>query len=233
MKWTLLVIFCAILFSLPGLSQDCTLQRPLVSVSGTAEINVAPDEVILSLGVQTREKDLATAKTQHDSRAKRIIADARDAGIGPKEIQTSNLQMRATFSEKKVLDLQAYEVSQTIVVTLKDLTKYEVLMTKLLQDGVNRVNYVSFLVADDRKYKDEARSNAIRAAKEKATALASELGQRIGKAWQISEDSAGATYLGANANSYASARIEGQEESTVAPGEVTIRASVNVSFELQ
>lgn len=121
------------------------------------------------MGVESRDKDLATAKSQHDSRVKKVIADARNAGVEPKNIQTNALSMSADYSEEKVPRFLAYEVTQTVEVTLKDLSKYETLVTKVLEDGVNRIHSVEFLVADTRKYRDEARQKAIRAAREKAT----------------------------------------------------------------
>ncbi len=117
--------------------------------------------------------------------------------------------------------------------TLRDLSKYEALMTKLLEAGTNRVNGVYFGISEGRKYRDEARLKAIRAAKEKAVAMATELGQTVGKPWDISEEGGWNAYqYAANSNSSTRSRAEG-EESTVAPGEVTIRASVKVSFQLE
>ena len=142
--------------------------------------------------------------------------------------------MSADYSEEKVPRFLAYEVTQTVEVTLKDLSKYETLVTKVLEDGVNRIHSVEFLVADTRKYRDEARQKAIRAAREKVTAMAAELGQSIGKPWTITENSANAKYYLANANtSFGYGGSQTAEESSVAPGEVSIRASVNVSFELE
>ena len=87
-----------------------------------------------------------------------------------------------------------YEARQAVEVTLKDLSKYEGLTSKLLEAGVKSVDSVEFEVADTRKLKDEARLKAIRAAREKATALAAELGQTIGKPWTIFENRAEANY---------------------------------------
>jgi uncharacterized protein YggE len=230
-------------FAPPALTQD-TFPRPrLISVTGTAEVNVAPDEVVLSLGVESRDRDLAIAKAQHDHRVKKLLAEAHDAGVEGKYIQTSMLQMRPDYSEEKVPRFLAYQVSQNIQVTLKDLSKYERLITKLLESGVNRVDSVEFLVAEPRKYKDEARAKAIRAAREKAVAMAAELGQTIGKPWDISEEGFNGLFAQTNrsvqansyvqASSYANNGSLSTEESTVAPGEVSIRASVRVSFQLE
>jgi uncharacterized protein YggE len=109
-------------------------------------------------------------------------------------------------------------------------------MTKLLESGINRVNHISFHVAQTRKYRDEARAKALRAAKEKAVAMAAELGQTIGKPWEIVELGEGGANRATSNNyvqvAYNYAQVEA-DVSTVAPGQVTIRASVQVSFVLE
>jgi uncharacterized protein YggE len=232
-----ITIACFIVSAQFTVGQDSCLHPRLISVSGTAETNVAPDEVILTVDVEGRDKDLAIAKSQHDRRVKKIIAETRNAGVEPKYIQTSSIQMNPSYSEEKVPRFLAYEITQTIQVTLKDLSKYESLVTKLIEGGVNRIDRVEFQVADSRKYKDETRLKAIRAAKEKATAMAAELGQTIGKPWEINEEIENSMY------SYANTRVSGgggvdyrsptQSEPTVAPGQVSIRSSVRVSFQLE
>jgi uncharacterized protein YggE len=214
--------------------------RPrLISVSGTSEINVPPDQVVLRLGIESRDRVLRSAKAQNDARSKKVIALASTAGIESKDIQTSELQMNPTYSEERVPKFVDFEVTQTIAITLKDLSKYDALMTKLLESGVNRVDGISFEVGETRKYKDEARSKAIQAAKEKAVAMATELGQTIGKPWEISEQD-GENPFTPTPIMMANSVIGGAgydrsdaKESTVAPGQVTIRASVRVSFQLE
>jgi len=214
-------------------AQECGPRPRLISVTGTSEINVVPDQVVLSLGVESRDKDLGLAKSQNDARIKKVLGLARDAGVEPKDIETSTLRMGANYSEEKVPKFLGYEVSQTTIITLKDLSRYESLMTKLLEAGINRVNGINFDVSETRKLRDEARSRAIRAAKEKAVAMAAELGQTVGKPWDISEEGGWNSYQYA-ANSFeADKRTRGADEPTIAPGQVTIRASVKVSFQLE
>ena len=119
-------------------------------------------------------------------------------------------------------------------ITLMDISKYEQLMTKLLEAGVNRLSSIDFGIRETRKLRDEARLKAIRAAKEKAAAMAAELGQTLGKPAEISEQSGwNAFQATANSSGYSNNPSFEAEESTVAPGEVTIRASVRVSFQLE
>jgi uncharacterized protein YggE len=220
-------------------AQDACPRPRLISVLGTAEMNVAPDEVVLTLGVDSRDTVLEVAKSQNDARTKKVIKLALAAGVEQKNIQTSALRMGPTYSDERVPRLLGYEVSQTMAITLKDVSKYESLMTRLLEAGVNRVDDASFHVSEPRKYRDEARSKAVAAAKEKAAAMAKELGQTIGKPWEVTEESdTGYPLVNGFANTrtkanYAYSGDAAAEESTIAPGQVTIRASVRVSFQLE
>jgi len=111
-------------------------------------------------------------------------------------------------------------------------TRKEARRTGLATGGANRVEGISFFVADPTKLRQEARLKAVVAAREKATAMAAELGQTIGKPWEITEEpEEGRTYIAANY--LVAGRLPQQEEQTIAGGQVTIRASVRVSFELE
>jgi len=217
---------------LPASGQVTCPNQRLITVSGTAEIRVAPDQAILTVGVETRDKDLMVAKTQNDARIKKAIAAIRDAGVDSKDVQTSALSMGPTYSEERAPQLLGYEVSQQITVTLKDLSKYEGLMTKLLQAGVNRIEAIHFAITQERKYKDEARATAIRAAREEAVAMATELGQSVGKPWTI-EEQASEFVFSSNAGAQNSQLRYAADEAALASGQVTVRATIQVSFELQ
>jgi uncharacterized protein len=238
MKWKLaqaavIVAFCATL--IPSLSAQDNCSHPrIISVTGNAEIKVAPDEASLTLGVDSHDKDLAIAKVDNDKRIKKLLNLAHAAGVDPKNIQTSALTMGPEYSDEKIPKLLGYQVSQTVTVTLTDLSKYEDLMTNSLRAGVNRVDGINFFVADPKKYREEARLQAVRVAREKAKAMAAELGQTIGKPWEVIEQSDyDAQDMNANFGGVHYKMPMQSAQSTVAGGEVTIRALVRVSFQLE
>ena len=177
---------------------------------------------------------MTIAKSRHDQRAKKLISLAREADVESKDIQTSALRMAPEYSEDKIPKFLGYQVSQSISITLKDLSKYEALMTHILEAGVDRLDGLEFIVAEPRKYREEAGLKALRAARDKAMALATELGQTIGKPWEISEgDNPYALPVQANALFGYNNHAEREEVSTIAPGEVAIRASIRISFQLE
>lgn len=229
------LVFCVML--VPSLFAQGSFTRPrIISVTGTAEIRVAPDEVTLTLGVDSHDKDLTLAKTDNDKRIKKLLALAQTAGVDPKNIQTSALTMGPEYSDEKISKLLGYQVSQVVTLRLKDLSKYEDLMTNALKAGVNRVDGINFAVADPKKYREEARLKAVQAAREKAKAIAAELGQTIGKPWEVTEEpDTDAQDVTANLYMHYQMPMQPmqQEQSTVAGGEVTIRALVRISFQLE
>lgn len=214
-------------------AQDDPSHPRLITVTGTADVNVAPDEAILRLGVDSHDKVLAIAKSENDRHVKKLLALAREAGVQAKDIQTSALSMSLEYSENQKHTLLGYEVSQSVSITLRDIGKYESLMTNVLLAGVNRVDGVDFLVAEPIKYRQEARTKAVRAAREKAVAMAAELGQTVGKPWEISEDTGEYGMLPMANTRYDLNKARLANESTIAPGEVAISASVKVSFVLE
>jgi uncharacterized protein YggE len=70
------------------LAQDHQHSRPLVTVYGTADMKVLPDVVDISIGIETRGKDLASAFEQQTGRITNAIALIRKAGVDVKDIQT-------------------------------------------------------------------------------------------------------------------------------------------------
>ena len=222
---------------LPASGQVTCPNQRLITVTGTAEIKVPPDQAILTVGVDSRDRELAAAKGQNDSQVRKVLAAAHEAGVDEKDIQTSALTLSANYSDERVPKLLGYQAEQTITLTLRDLKKYESLMTQLLQAGVNRVNGIQFEVSDSRKFKDEARTNAIRAAREKAAVMAAELGQAIGKPWEIEELNVEnpPMYLQSNAQYLGrSAQLPmGGGESSLGTGQLSLRASVRISFQLE
>jgi uncharacterized protein YggE len=177
---------------------------------------------------------LEIAKLQNDRVVKKMLEVASESGVDSKYIHTSELSMGPIYTEDKIPKLIGYEVSQTIVVTLKDLSTYEALMTNFLQAGANRVNGIEFTLSDAQKYRADARANALRAAREKAVAMAAVLGQTVGKPSEISEGSEpDVQSLQTNSFMAYDRGFAKQVESTLPSGQVSVRASVRVRFDLE
>jgi hypothetical protein len=218
-----------------------------ITVTGEAEVKVPPDQVILTLGVETWDKVLATAKQQNDAIVARVLKVAEDHGVAPQHVQTDyiSIEPRYRSGTYEPGDFIGYFVRKTIVITLKDITAFEELLSDALEAGATHVHGIEFRTSELRKHRDAARSLAIRAAEEKAIALAGELDQDVGRPTDIREEYNGwwSPYnswwgrgwgaLGAAQNVIQESGAPQGMESTLAPGQITVNARVTVTFELK
>jgi uncharacterized protein YggE len=218
-----------------------------ITVTGDAEVKVPPDQVILTLGVETWDKNLATAKQRNDEIVTRALKVAEDHGVAPQHVQTDyvSIEPRYRSGTYEPGDFIGYFVRKTIVITLKDITAFEELLSDALEAGVTHVNGIEFRTSELRKHRDAARALAIQAAQEKAIALAGELDQEVGRPTDIREEYSGwrSPYnlwwgggwgaLGAAQNVIQESGVPQAMESTLAPGQISVNARVTVSFELK
>lgn len=235
MKKTVAVAVLLVMCLAVAQAEDSEKHPRLITVTGVAEVHAAPDQAVIQIGVESRDKDLTAAKADHDARMKAVLRAVHEAGIEERDVSTSQMSMQPEFQDNRWRTTPSgYEVSQSVCITLKNLAKFDHLMTELLMAGTNRVENVRFGIADRSKLRAEARTKAIVAAKEKAASMAAQLEQTLGKPWEIAEaDSEWPAMLqNANAFGYNGAQVNASD-STVSPGEVTIREQVRVSFELQ
>lgn len=245
MKTSLSVIGIVLAVSLSVFAQTAN-DRPLITVSGQAEVMVVPDEVVFSLEADNLDLDLNAAKTKTDEDVKKVFARTRAYKIAPQNVQTDYIRVRKRYTEafqNKPRQFRGYAVSQTIVILLKDISRFDSFLSDLVKAGISDVSDVTFRASQMRKYMDEARALAMRAAREKASALAGEVGQRIGKAINITEvgmtvssaygeDSNGTASNYSNTSSAEIGRNIPDNQGTIAPGMISITARVKVSFEL-
>lgn len=254
-KLILTALLAAILLPAAVFSAENNLPSRLIYVNGEAEVKVVPDEVILTIGVETSNKNLNTAKSQNDRAVKEILAVMAQNKVAQKYVQTDYFtiepkhEYRYSDSERRdVAVFAGYFVRKNVVITIKETEKYEAILSGVLEAGANYVQGIQFRTTELRKYRDQARVMAIKAAREKAQLLAGELGLKVGKAWTINEDSVGSYswynqgYWGSRNVQYATQNAmansggnygSAPEDSTIAPGQISVNARVSVSFELE
>ncbi|RJO65699.1 MAG: DUF541 domain-containing protein [Candidatus Omnitrophota bacterium] len=225
-------------------AQDLKEPR-LITVTGEAEIKVAPDEVVLTLGVETNNKDINIAKSENDLKVQKIIAVAKRLKIEEKHIQTDYINIEPRYKDQwENRDFVGYFVRKNISITLRDTSKFEELLSSVLDAGVNYVHGIDFRTTELRKHRDEARALAIKAAQEKANDLAKQLNQAVGKPYKIQEGMFGwwSGYFGGWGRGYRGTMSQnvvqnagGSAEggSSIALGQITVKAQITVSFELE
>lgn len=256
MKKIVLFLGLFLIFLNGAFAQDLD-KTPQIAVTGNAEVFVEPDEANISLDITKTDKDLSVAKKQNDETTAKILEVTRRFNIPAQNVNIRNISVEIKNKiirdpKKPVYDedgdltgekiFVGYEVSKTVGIKFTDLKKFEELFAELLKTGVTEVNSVSFETSKLRQYKDQARDMAIKAAKEKATAMAGAIGQTIGKAIRITEgtiSNSTLNYSNISANSNAvnfrstpAVETVSTNVGSFSPGTITVSAQATVVFTL-
>lgn len=254
MKNIAFLLFLHLVFLSLSFAQDLD-KTPQITVTGNAEVLVEPDEANISLDITKLDKDLAIAKKQTDETTAKILEVTRRFNIPAQNVNIRNFSVEMNYKiirdpKKPVYDedgdltgekiFVGYEVSKTVGIKFLELGKFEELFSELLKTGLSEVNSVSFETSKLRQYKDQARDMALKASKEKATAMAGAIGQTIGKSIRITEGTVSNSTLNfsnlsANSNvqfvrSAPTVETVSTNVGTFSPGTITISASATVVF---
>jgi uncharacterized protein YggE len=159
----------------------CPTGVTTVTVDGYATAQVAPNEITISLGVQTQATKATAALTENSTKANALVAKLISDGVAQDNIQTSNLSIQPVYSGPKQV-LTGYQVNDTLTVTLLDLSTAGGIVDDAAQIAGKSVvvNSISFSVQNDGTVLADARAAAVRQAQAQAKAMASAAGMSLG-----------------------------------------------------
>ncbi|MGN6489836.1 MAG: SIMPL domain-containing protein [Devosia sp.] len=187
----LIPLLLATTFAVPAFADDA-----LISVTGKGEVSAAPDTAFINSGVTTQG---ATAREALDANTKamnELMATLKEAGIEPRDIQTSGFSVSPNYVYTDARDangyqlppkISGYQVYNTVNVRIRDLAGLGAVLDKQVTVGANTISGITFSVADPSKLYDEARKAAFADAREKAALYADAAGEELGKLKSISE----------------------------------------------
>src|SRR5215813_6386510 len=197
-----------------------------VKVTGVSEVKVVPDRAVIEIGVEKQSPSASEAKRTEDAAARRILASLHANGIDDKDVQTTWLTLQPRSYYRKQVRISYFVATQSLLVTVRDLSRLDAILESLVNAGGNRIDGIAYETSDLRKYRDQARELAVRAAREKAQALAHALGQEIGKAQLIEESPQSIEYYSYNvlANDKSEGGLEKSRTPSTSAGERKVTA---------
>ncbi len=160
-----------------------------INVSGTAVVNVIPDRVLIQLGVQSNGSTPQRVETANSSTINKIVRALKAQGVEEKDIVTDSYVIQPVYDDYDSLYIKGYRIHNIVAITLRDIRKVNKVIGAALNAGANQVINVEFYLSDLRKYRDQARDLAMKAAKEKADDLAAAAGAETGCVMNINENS--------------------------------------------
>jgi uncharacterized protein YggE len=231
---------------IPGADGTCSSGRS-VQVSGAAVVNVTPDRALLELGVQSNGKSPDSVHSANVQEIQKVINAVRALGVDAKDIATDYYIVYPVYEDYNSLVIKGYRIDNTVSITLRDVNLTDDVILAALKAGANEVQDVQFYTSELRKFRDQARELAMKAAAEKAQALSGTAGVEVGCVLSISENT-WSQYYGSwrggremtlwaqnaiqNANSSQGQPAQ-MEDSPISLGQIAVRAEVSASFSLK
>jgi uncharacterized protein YggE len=219
-------VVAALLATAPSIAQ--TTPPPTISVSGEAQVSVAPDLAQIDGGVATEAKTAREASDANNRAMAAILPALKAAGIAEADIQTQRLSLYPQSAPSRPngpMQVTGYRASNRVTVRIRDIAKVAATIDALVAAGANEIGGINFMVSQESKVLDEARVRALEDARRKAEIYAKAANVRLGSPVSIAEEGSGGPVP-------MRAQFKAGASAPVAPGEETLRVSVNVAYEI-
>ncbi|RYD27786.1 MAG: DUF541 domain-containing protein [Verrucomicrobiaceae bacterium] len=220
-----------------------TAAPPSVSVSGTAEVKVTPDLIDVRLEVEALDSSLDTAHGLNELRVAGVLKLLKDLGVEEKDVRTDLVRIEPVYNDGNGSQARPgrFRVRRSVRCTLHDMKLLSPVLRGVIGQGVTQAPDIGFRSSGLRKHQDQALVEAVRAAKEKATLLAGELGGRPGRTLRISERAPGGSWswnsgmnaCGCNARHSAFQASGGTVDGEATTGWISVSVTVDVTFVLE
>ena len=225
-----MVIATAAIGGVAAAAEDTTKER-LIHTSATGEVTTTPDQAEISVSVQTENMDPKRAQAENAAIMADIIAALKGAGVAESDLKTTGFSMYPVYDESGSIfakNIKYYRVTNTLLITVKDISRTGDLLDLAVANGANNVNGVSFTISDEKQQalRDEALTEAVQLARADADAVAKAAGLTITGVREITAGGGYVPYARAEM-SYADGKVAA---TPLQPGEITVSASVSISY---
>jgi len=226
-----LLLLCLLVVSIAAQADD---EPRTISVSGTGTVDAVPDIARLHLAVQRRDLSMATARTATVKVSRDFIALCVRLGIKESKVHTAGLTIQPEYRWDQAQNLQVftgYFVQRQLEVELSDLDKLGELIEGAIDVGVNEVSPPELNSSQRRELSRQALAAAATDARSNAQRIADTLGVKLGALRNIDAHSNQPRPPGPMLR-VAARSAESDAGASYTPGEISLDAQVNASFDV-
>lgn len=204
-----------------------------VTVSGEGELSVRPEVATVRLAIQARDRTVELAQSRAGEVVAAVLELTDSLDIPREQVQSTQLHVQPEYDwQDGKQEFRGYLVQRAVRVELEDLEKLGPLMERAMSAGVNNVMPPELDVKDPRALHRDVLKLAAADARASAAALAQTLESQLGKVHRITsrEDEPVRPMMEVQ---MMRAGDSGGREQTYETGRITVRANVQVEFELR
>ncbi len=188
------IFFATIIgLNMPAFAQDLSQKPGIITISGSGEVNAAPDIAYISLGVISVGESAKQAIVQNSKSMNNLMDILEQEGIERKDIQTTNFSISPQYSydrsgNNRLPEIVNYRANNMVRIIVRDLDNLGNIIDKTVSSGANSINSISFSVDDNSELLNKARQKAMEDAINKAELYADAANVKLGRIILISEN---------------------------------------------
>jgi len=210
--------------------------RETINSQGSAVMKVDPDEVAITIRIDTLEESADESNTKNSEISDNVLFALYKLGISKDDISTEQFRVYEEFewiaSRRKSL---GYKTSNILKVKTDDFMLTGKIVDAAMNNGASGIDYINFEISDQnqKELKKQALEDAAKNAREKAEALVKGVGGRLGRIVSVSEQGYFYRPTPLYEKTMGAPALEEAISTEIIPQELEIRADVNVVFEIK
>jgi uncharacterized protein YggE len=222
---------------------------PSISVSGKGKAVASSTDIVatFSFGASATSESVPSAKDESAKIVNEVLAYLKSQGVDEKDTETQyyNLMPKeewipepcplgASYCPGGRYTPVGFTVDQTILVKVRDTDKAGDILSGVAEKNVTSISGLTFTIDEDEKLRDIARADAIADARERAKAIAADLGVELGEVIGMYESRGGyPMYESYDAYGGMSAPMAKAISPDIPVGEQEVEVTVDVQFEIE
>ena len=214
-------------------------------VTGTGQVSMEPDLVILNLGVESMADTVADANSSAANAMDAIMSSLTENGVEERDIQTHNFNVRPQYEWIEIeengrrsnrRELVGYEVTNNLTARIRDLESVGTVIDEVIAAGgdATRFDGIRFTVEDTSEVMSQLREKAVTDAMEKAQQIADVAGVTLGSLGYITDSSVRTQSVDPYQRRAGFALLADESAATsISGGELEVSLTVHAAFSIQ
>lgn len=217
-----------------------------ISFDGEGEVMAAPDLATISFTIRETSKEMKDAQAKVTAKETAVLDFLDKSEIEKKDIKTESYSSYPKYDygtpcyygsmmpcRQDTPKIIGYEVSEYVSVKIHDLAKVGEIVKGIGTVGISEISGPNFSVEKEDELKAEARKMAIEEAKAKAKVLAKDLGVRLVRIVNFSENGNGYYPMAYSKDMMESAASVRSPAPQLPTGENKITSYVTITYEIR
>ena len=216
---------------------DIISNNKVIQASGTGNVIGTPDRAQVTFSVQTENADVKIAQQDNAVQMAKVIDAIVAIGIPRDALKTTGYNIYPVYEDttKSILNqkVRTYRVTNTLTVTLHDVSKTGDVIDVAVANGINQASSIQFLLSDEQSQvlRTEALKKAVARARADADTVAGAMGTAI-TGVQSADISGGYSPVLFDNYQYqaGNAMMKSAAPTPIQPGDITVSAQVSITY---